>query len=167
MDALGHLSLRAASPLRALSGASSSGLCGSVAFQSRVLRDRPVHTPRLAVLASHPTFYLNPHLTFCALHSAFLPTRAGKAVCSAGFCVFSPQRTVAGTEQALKAVHDVRLRISRAQISRAARGVMGDGRQHRAGGHHKPSAWRCFAGVVGRTGLGCAYFKYKFILSSV
>lgn len=32
---------------------------------------------------------------------------------------------MAGVEQALKAVYDVRLKISRAQISRAAHGVMG------------------------------------------
>ena len=61
---------------------------------------------------------------------------------------------MAGVEQALKAVYDVRLKISRAQISRAARGVMGGGLQDRAGGHHKPSTRRCFAGVAGRTGRG-------------
>ena len=54
-----------------------------------------------------------------------------------------------GVEQALKAVYDVRLRISRAQRSRAARGAMGDGQQDRAGGHCKPSGWRCFAGMAG------------------
>lgn len=129
--------------------ASSSRLCGSGAFQARVHPDHPVHTPRLAVPASHPAFYLNPYLTFCALHSAFPPTKAGKAVCSVGFCVFSPQRTVTSIEQALKAVSDVRLRISRAQLSGALRGAMGDGQQDRAGGHHKPSGWRCFAGVAG------------------
>lgn len=142
--------------------ASSSRLCGSSAFQARAHPDRPVHTLRLAVPASHPAFYLNPHLTFCVLHSAFPPTKAGKAVCSVGFCVFSPQRTVTGVEQALKAVYAVQLRISRAQLPRAAHGAMGDGQQV---GITSLQGGVALRGWRGRTGLGCTCFK--FILSSV